>query len=174
MTRSPSVAQVADAQPFIWWLFSGTPDQASCCQRMFPLLRSTHRTIRFLPFSNAAVKKMRSPQTTGDDCPTPGSAVFQTTDVAFQCVGKPVSLECPLRSGPCQPGQSSATTYVVTQPVKRSNVPNRAWNGSMNEPRSAWSDTMLNTKAEGGFRFVCRLRQGKRLLVVPLRTNAEK
>ena len=48
MTRSPSEAQVADAQRFILRLSSGTPVQAMSCHTIFPLARSTHRTNPFL------------------------------------------------------------------------------------------------------------------------------
>src|SRR5476651_1467707 len=106
MTRSPSETQVAVAQPFILWLGSGTPVQAVSCHTIFPLSRSTHKTTRFFPFSSAAVRKMRLPTTHGDDCPTPGNAVFQTTDLASHLVGRLLSFEWPLPCGPRQLGQS--------------------------------------------------------------------
>src|SRR5437870_1067255 len=107
-TISPSVTQLADAQPFITWLFSGSPFQADCCQSVLPVLRSTQKTSRSLPFSRAAVRKIRSPQMIGDDWPIPGSCVFQTTFSADHFTGRPVSVECPSCLGPRHCGQLGA------------------------------------------------------------------
>src|SRR5688572_23465046 len=104
-TISPSVTQVAEAHPFITWLASGGPFHAVCCQRILPLERSTQKTIRSAPLLTADVRKMRSPQITGDDWPLPGSCDFQTMFSADQLTGRSVSVECPFCCGPRQRGQ---------------------------------------------------------------------
>src|SRR5947199_207897 len=94
------------------WLFSGSPDQASCCQRMVPLRRSRQSTTRFLPLSSAEVRKIRSPQMIGEDWPLPGSGVFHTTDLASQRTGKLNSEVWPSPFGPRQLGQLAASVDV--------------------------------------------------------------
>ena len=55
-----------------------------------------------------AVRKIRSPQTTGELTPAPGTGTFQRTfSVRDQCTGRPVSALTPLPRGPRQPGQLS-------------------------------------------------------------------
>src|SRR5262245_12508204 len=119
-TRSPSVTHDGVAQPFISWLFSGVPLHASWCHRIFPFFRSTHSTSRFCTLPSAEVRKMRSPQMIGDDCPLPGSAVFQTTDLASQRTGSPLSREWPSPCGPRHCGQlpSSPAIIDVVQPTE--------------------------------------------------------
>src|SRR6266478_2369728 len=57
----------------------------------------------------AEVRKMRSPQTTGDDQPLPGISTFQTTlRVALQVSGSPGSSATPVDCGPRNCGQESA------------------------------------------------------------------
>src|SRR6059058_1393575 len=102
-TISPSVTQLADAHPFSVWLGSGCPFQAVCCQSILPVLRSTHKTRRSLPFSKAEVRKIRSPQMIGDDWPTPGSWIFHTTFSADHFTGRLVSVLCPFCCGPRHP-----------------------------------------------------------------------
>src|SRR5262245_21992762 len=104
-TISPSVAHEADAQLFISWIGSGSPVHATCSQSILPLRASTHKTTRSRPFSRAEVRKIRSPQTIGDDWPIPVSGVFQATDSALHLSGRFVSVECPSPRGPRQRGQ---------------------------------------------------------------------
>src|SRR5260370_40934648 len=55
------------------------------------------------------VRKMRSPQTPGDDQPLPGISVFQTTlRVALQVSGSAGSSATPVDCGPRNCGQESA------------------------------------------------------------------
>jgi hypothetical protein len=62
------------------------------------------------------VRKTRSPQTMGDDQPSPGTAVFHLASAAFHYSGKSFSLEIPWRVGPRKHGQFSPCTgnSVVT------------------------------------------------------------
>src|SRR4051812_28759368 len=55
----------------------------------------------------AVVRKMRSPQMTGDDCPWPFNGAFQTTDLASQVSGTSPTA-WPVPSGPRQRGHSHA------------------------------------------------------------------
>src|SRR5688572_11156189 len=49
----------------------------------------------------AVVRKIRSPQTIGEECPRPSIGVFHFTFiVALQSVGNPFSVETPWPSGP--------------------------------------------------------------------------
>src|ERR1700685_3770508 len=57
----------------------------------------------------SVVKKIRSPHTTGEECPRPSTGVFQATlRSALQDTGTSLSGEIPFPVGPRQPGQSSA------------------------------------------------------------------
>src|SRR5262245_24765099 len=94
-TTWPSVTQLAEAQPFITWLFSGSPFQAVCCQRILPVLRSTQKTRRSLPFSRYEVRNIRSPQIIGDDWPMPGSDTFHSRFFSDHLTGKSDSDVCP-------------------------------------------------------------------------------
>src|SRR5215475_4018033 len=112
-TRSPSVTQDAEAQPFMAWLASGVPVHASCSHSTLPLLRSTQNTSRVLPESRAEVRKMRSPQMIGDDCPRPLRGVFQTIEFASHFTGSRDSAEWPVPSGPRQHGQLGSAESVM-------------------------------------------------------------
>src|SRR5438128_2362447 len=105
MTRLPSVAQEAEAQPFILCVTSGVPVHASRSHSTLPFLRSMQKTNRFLPLSSAEVRKIRSPQRTGEEWPLPLRVVFQAMELASQRTGQPFSEEWPLPSGPRQLGQ---------------------------------------------------------------------
>src|SRR5688572_18287366 len=75
---------------------------------MLPDFASIETTRQEVPFSVAVVRKTRSFQTTGDDQPSPGMAVFQTIfDWACQCCGRFFSVDVPCRVGPRKPGQFS-------------------------------------------------------------------
>src|SRR5215510_5586597 len=51
--------------------------------------------------SIAVVRKIRSPQTMGEECPRPSTGVFHFTFlVALHSVGNPFSVETPWPSGP--------------------------------------------------------------------------
>ena len=122
-TTSPSVTHVADAQPFMTWLFSGVPFQAVCCQTILPLLRSTQNTSRSAPFGQSAeVRKMRSPQMIGDDWPMPGSCVFQTTLLADHFTGNFVSVVCPFCSGPRHRGQFVSPWAAATKQPSKTDI----------------------------------------------------
>src|SRR6187399_1121914 len=92
ITTSPSVTQVAEAQLFIAWIGSGWPVQAVCCHSGSPVFFDTANTSRTLPFSSDDVRKIRSPQITGDDCPMPGSVDFQTILSPDHFTGRDLSL----------------------------------------------------------------------------------
>ncbi len=51
---------------------------------------------------------MRSPQMMGDDCPLPGSGVFQATSASDHFTGSVVSVVWPFSAGPRQRGQACA------------------------------------------------------------------
>ena len=54
----------------------------------------------------AAETKTRLSQTTGDECPSPGVAVFHSPFVSgSKWTGRPVSVETPSAAGPRQAGQ---------------------------------------------------------------------
>src|ERR1700730_7606262 len=56
----------------------------------------------------SVVRKIRSPHTTGDECPRPSTGVFHATlRSAFHDEGTSFNGEMPLAVGPRQPGQSS-------------------------------------------------------------------
>ncbi|MFI5380147.1 MAG: hypothetical protein ACHRHE_12685 [Tepidisphaerales bacterium] len=53
------------------------------------------------PSLRAVVRKMRSPQTTGEDQPRPGTSTDQATFwVVDQVVGRPAASETPREPGP--------------------------------------------------------------------------
>ena len=57
---------------------------------------------------------MRSPHTIGDDVPRPGRGAFHATPSSLvQRVGRPVSRETPVASGPLQWGQFSAPAVTA-------------------------------------------------------------
>src|SRR5262245_35694482 len=59
--------------------------------------------------SMAVVRKIRSPQTMGEECPRPSTGVFHFTFlVAPHSVGNPVSVETPWPSGPRHCAQFAA------------------------------------------------------------------
>src|SRR5690606_10494859 len=57
--------------------------------------------------SMAVVRKMRLPQTTGDEWPRPGMGVFHRMFDVSQVTGNAVSLDTPVPRGPRHPGQFS-------------------------------------------------------------------
>src|SRR5262245_13487829 len=65
------------------------------------------------------VRKMRSPQITGVELPLPGRVSFHARFfVALNEVGRSVSFETPLLSGPRQPGQLSAWASDATAVIR--------------------------------------------------------
>src|SRR5690606_17907327 len=78
-------------------------------QRTLPVSRATQNSRRSFFSSTQEVRKMRSPQTTGEEWPVPGMAVFQVTfSVSDHFRGKPFSALVPSPRGPRQAGQFSA------------------------------------------------------------------
>lgn len=71
------------------------------------------KTTRCPPLRAAEVRKTRSPKITGDDCPLPGSSVFQTTDFSSHFTGTLASTECPSLAGPRHCGQSPSALIAV-------------------------------------------------------------
>src|SRR5260221_14723031 len=66
------------------------------------------------------VKKMRSPQTTGEDHPVPGMSVFHATFwVELQVSGRLASSAIPSDSGPRNCGQRSDTAALMVWARKR-------------------------------------------------------
>src|SRR5688500_14823012 len=120
-TCFPSVTQLGVAQLFILWIFSGFPFQTECSHSTLPELASTQKTTRSRPSSSAVVRKIRSPQSTGDDWPRPFSSVFQTTLEASHFMGTVVPGGTrPVPSGPRMRGQlppagSAATALEETR-----------------------------------------------------------
>src|SRR5688572_27010564 len=84
---------------------------------MFPDFASSDTMRHEVPFSEAVVTNARPPQTIGEDQPTPGISVFQTTfDSALQCNGTFFSVEIPWRVGPRKVGQFSARPASAASP----------------------------------------------------------
>src|SRR5207253_7264157 len=109
-TCNPSVTQVDDACWFSSCVGPGSPLETTCCQRSEPSRRLRQSSSRWCPFSRVAVRKMRSPHTTGDDAPTPGSLVFQVKFLVDpHSVGRFTSGECPSPLGPRKRGQLEIT-----------------------------------------------------------------
>src|SRR5947209_3289165 len=76
------------------------------------------RTSRCLPSSTAEVRKMRSPHTTGEDCPRPLMGVFHVSEPASHLVGTLASLLIPLPSEPRKRDQlSTSAPFATTHPV---------------------------------------------------------
>src|SRR5437667_7662555 len=94
------------------------------CQRIFPSVRFKQRSARARSSGMAVTVKMRSFQTIGEACPTPGTSVFQATfAVALQFLGICVSRLVPSPRGPRQHGQFSArdvSAAIATRTVTTS------------------------------------------------------
>jgi hypothetical protein len=74
--------------------------------------------------STAVVKKIRSPQTIGDEWPRPGIGVFQRTFFSVHSVGTSAAVEMPWPAGPRQPGQlasgsTAGPARIVDTPAAR-------------------------------------------------------
>src|SRR5262245_4607026 len=87
--------------------------------------------------SMAVVRKMRSPQTMGEECPRPSIVAFHFTFlVALHSVGNPVSFEIPCPSGPRHCGQlapdSGTETASVSGGETRLDIPIRNALSAMN------------------------------------------
>src|SRR5262245_42471425 len=118
ITRSPSVTQVADPYGLVPCVGSLPVKSTYRDHFSLPVLRSTHRTPRLAPLSVACVRKMWSPQTTGDALPRSGSGDFQRTfSVGPQVSGGSFPGEWPVAAGPRHAGQFSA---CATVPASRS------------------------------------------------------
>ena len=116
-TCSPSVQGVGVAWEFLPSLYPGTCSSTSVFHRIRPLAASRQRTWHLRPSCSAAVRKIRSPHTMGDDQPSPGIGVFQATPwVAFHSSGRPDSVEMPCPVGPRKQGQFSASAVAHVRP----------------------------------------------------------
>ncbi len=79
---------------------------ATCRQRIAPVLADTHISSSFFVAVSKEVRKMRSPQTDGDECPT-GKAVFHFA-VPNLAGGAASEAATPVAFGPRNCGQSAA------------------------------------------------------------------
>src|SRR5690606_35907761 len=77
------------------------------CQSCWPVLRSKASTDCVCSSSSAVARKTRSPTTVGEECPRPGTAVFQTTPCSLLHSSGAGPAAIPFRVGPRHPGQSS-------------------------------------------------------------------
>src|SRR6478735_3255690 len=113
-TSDPSVTGVADANELSGRRGPGFCSNTCLSQSSCPLLRSTQITWQNLPRSVVEVMKMRSPNTIGDDQPSPGISVFQATfSVPLQCSGKSLAAETPWPVGPRNRGQFSTARDIA-------------------------------------------------------------
>ena len=82
-----------------------------------PLATSRQRSDRLLPSGLADCTNRRSPQTTGDELPSPGMGVRQSIpSLGVHCVGISLSPAVPLPLGPRNRGHGAADK-VQTQPT---------------------------------------------------------
>src|SRR5262245_50673605 len=91
---------------------------------IFPSRRSKHSRTRCCSFSRQVVTKIRSPQTTGEECPLPGMGAFhRILSFSLHRTGTFVSVLVPSPFGPRHCGHSPArlngpTLNNVTQTTK--------------------------------------------------------
>ena len=109
-TRVPSVLGVADAALFFWCSVSGVVSGFSVSHSSLPSAR-LKASIDTRPSPRAVVRKMRSFQTIGDECPRPGTVARQSTfSVLDQRSGYPESVASPCPLGPRHRGQYDAAS----------------------------------------------------------------
>src|SRR6185369_1915370 len=119
-TRLPSVTGVELAKLFRPCFISLGVVMTTFSQRRAPSFALRQRSFRSPLFSRHVVTKIRSPQTTGDEWPLPGSGIFQRTfSVALHLTGKPVSSDVPSRLGPRQPDHSSGPAWASVPSARR-------------------------------------------------------
>src|SRR5262245_17978994 len=120
-TRFPSVTGVELAKLLRLCFFSSGHLTTVFCQTIAPSPRLTQINSRSPVDSMHEVRKMRSPQTTGEEWPCPGISDFQTRfSLSDQVRGNALfSVETPSRRGPRQAGQLSprAAVDVNSRPI---------------------------------------------------------
>lgn len=162
-TRLPSVTGVGAAWPVRADAISGHSSSISRVQRIRPVSRSRQSSARRKPPSQAVVRNTRSPQTIGDDVPSPGSCVFQRTFFsALHTAGNPCSRETALPPGPRQRGQSSAWMPAADKTSIAAYAPKKA-------PRRIAARGNAAARAATAFRrrWAGRRVKRKRWLMVP-------
>src|SRR5262249_30197244 len=87
-------------------------------QSCWPLLTSKHSARQDAPCSVAVVRNRRSPHTTGEDQPTPGTSACQARfSLRLHVNGQSFSLETPWPVGPRKHGQFSAAQGVASHNI---------------------------------------------------------
>src|SRR4051812_3303493 len=94
-TCRPSVTGVGVACEFCSSFRPGSCRKTSRSHSTLPTLASTQMTWQEAPPSVVLLMKTRSPQTIGDDQPTPGTSTDQATSAFVQLVGSPTSAQTP-------------------------------------------------------------------------------
>src|SRR5262245_44464821 len=85
-------------------------------QRIAPSVVSTQISQRSLPSFDADCRKSESPQTTGDEWPTPGIASFQSRfSFSLKLSGTSLSSVVPAPLGPRKRGQLPACAKAVAR-----------------------------------------------------------
>src|ERR1051325_10184991 len=116
-TASPSVVGVAEACELSGRNLTLVPGMLRF-HNSLPVLASKHSSERSFASGVAVCRKMRSPQTIGLECPSPGIAVFQRTLSALNLMGIFLSLEVPEPLGPRKRSQLSAKAAEVLSETK--------------------------------------------------------
>ena len=114
-TRSPSITGVGEAWLFLAWTLPGSAGaKTSIDCSAAPLPASSRSTRSERPSSTPVVSQIFPPAMAGEDHPSPGMSVFQTTcSVGLQVSGRPSSSECPCCPGPRNSVQSPAPARAV-------------------------------------------------------------
>jgi hypothetical protein len=87
----------------------GTPDHRSFASKsIFPSFADTDASVRLPVALSALVRKMRSPETAGDECPAPGSSTFHRTSASETFSGRFSAAPTPEPFGPRKRGHSGA------------------------------------------------------------------
>src|SRR5579862_7317932 len=111
--RSPSVAGVDEASELAL-LILPLPPGSGACQRIEPSFVSTLMSQRSLPSFDADWRKSASPQTTGDEWPMPGIAVFHSMfSLSVNVTGTFLSSTSPVPLGPRKRGQLPAAATAA-------------------------------------------------------------
>src|SRR5580692_6648714 len=82
-----------------------------CLHRIAPVFAETQISSSFLAAVSKEVRKIRSPQTDGEECPT-GSGVFHFADPNLEG-GAASEVATPLEFGPRNCGQSAARAIAA-------------------------------------------------------------
>ena len=117
ITRLPSVTGVAEAGLLVSCTDSNFSAGTIRCQRILPSRRSM-QIIRGL-FSSMPVRKMRSPQTTGDETPG-GTGVFQATALSTpNSLGGLLDSAIPWLRGPRNCGHDGSSASACYEQERR-------------------------------------------------------